>query len=69
MLIINCKQIQGKQVREKLCSRLESAQKHFCVKHEQVRIHFFSCTLGEVKGRRGKATTTRSENSFDWKLF
>lgn len=53
-LLINYKEIQGKQVQEKLCSRLESAQKYLCVKHEQVRMNFFSYTWEGLKVGKGR---------------
>ena len=59
-LFMNYEQIQGKLVQEKLCSRLESAQKYLCVRHEQIRINFFSCISEGVKCRRWKASSTRT---------
>lgn len=53
-LFINYKLIQGKQVQEKLCSRLESAQKYLCAKHEQVSMNFFSYTWEVLKVGKGR---------------
>lgn len=55
---MNDKQIQGKQVQEKLCSRLEFAEKYLCVKQEQTRINFFTYPMGEINDRKTNTTGT-----------
>lgn len=55
---MNDKQIQGKQVQEKLCSELESAETYLCVKHEETRIIFFTYHLGVINDRKRNTTGT-----------